>query len=57
MKNNLIEQTAYYLNFIIKNGSEIVYDMDIEMKYVRFKCVAILISAFILCKYNLIFEE
>jgi hypothetical protein len=25
------------------------------MKYARFKCVVILLSAFILCKYNLIF--
>ena len=34
---------------------EIVCDEDFEMKYVRFKCIVILLSAFILCKYNLIF--
>ena len=40
-----------------KYGSEIVCDKDFEMKYeyLRFKCVVILLSAFILGKYNLIF--
>jgi len=40
-----------------KYGREIVCDKDFEMKYeyLRFKCVVIFLSAFILGKYNLIF--